>query len=203
MLGYDAYSGGGVPFLATAAPDWPDKVRAPRVYGFHATLKPPFRLAANTTVGELTTAFDAFARSRQAVDVGSLQVRALGAFIALTPAAPCPALDRLATASVRAFDRFRAPMNERERERRLAAALSARQTDNLDRWGYPYVFDDFRFHMTLTGPLREPDRARALEWLTAEFAARPEAQHLTLDRLALARQDGGAFQVARIATLNA
>jgi hypothetical protein len=33
----------------------------------------------------------------------------------------------------------------------VAAGLNQSQVANLDRWGYPYLFADFRFHMTLTG----------------------------------------------------
>lgn len=201
VLGYDAYTGGDVSFLTTSAPDWAENVRDPRVYGFHATLKPPFRLADGTSFADLEAAADAFAASQNAIDIGPLQVRVLGSFIALLPAAPCPALDQFAGACVRDFDRFRAPMNGKERERRLAAPLTERQTTNLARWGYPYVFDDFRFHMTLTGPRADGKRGRALEWLRAEFAARPQAQRLVLDRLVIARQDGGGFRVVHAVTL--
>jgi putative phosphonate metabolism protein len=204
VLGYDAYTGDNVPLPATAAPDWSDRIREPRVYGFHATLKPPFRLADGTSFADLTAAFDAFATSQSTIEAGPLQVRAIGAFIALMPAAPCPPLDRLAGACVRHFDRFRAPLTERERERRLAAPLTERQTGNLERWGYPYVLDDFRFHMTLTGPLADDDRARAFQWLTAAFASHADAQRLVLDRLVIARQDGGgAFRAAHSAPMGA
>ncbi|MGA7975226.1 MAG: DUF1045 domain-containing protein [Pseudolabrys sp.] len=203
VLGYDAYSGRDMPFVATAPRDWADTIRAPRVYGFHATLKPPFRSPADTARSELEATFDDFARSQSAIDVGLLDVRVLGSFIALVPAAPCPTLDRLASACVQHFDRFRAPMNEQERARRLAASLTERQVSNLDRWGYPYVVDDFRFHMTLTGPLAADDRGRALAWLKAEFASRPAAQDLVLDRLVIAHQPGGAFRIIRSAQLQA
>lgn len=196
VLGYDCYTGNDIPFIGNSAPDWPDKIREPRTYGFHATLKPPFRLAAGTAESDLQTTLDAFAKSRSRIDVGPLEVRSIGSFIALVPAMPCPALDQLARACVEHFDRFRAPVNEQERARRLAASLTAPQKINLYRWGYPYVFDDFQFHMTLTGPLAGGDRARALKWLTAEFVSRPAAQRLLLDRLAISRQAGSAFRVA-------
>lgn len=89
---------------------------------------------------------------------------------------------------MRAFDPFRAPLSGADRQRRLAAPLSARQVAALDRWGYPYVFEDFRFHMTLTGPL--PDRTResvrsALAALYAAVATRPA---LAVGSLAIFRQ---------------
>ena len=201
VLGYDVYDGRDVPFVATARPDWCERVREPRVYGFHATLKAPFRLVAGADEADLKAAFDALVSSQRAVDAGPLQVRTLGPFIALVPARPCPALDRLAGACVQQVDRLRAPMNGQERARRLASPLTEQQKSNLERWGYPYVFDDFRFHMTLTGPLADTDRAQAIQWLTAEFAGRPAAQRLIVDRLVIARQTDGAFRAAHSAPL--
>jgi putative phosphonate metabolism protein len=203
VLGYDTYTGRDAPCIATAGSDWSDKVREPRVYGFHATLKPPFRLAAGADETKLKSEFDAFIGAQRAIDAGPLEVRALGSFIALVPAARCPALDQLAADCVQHFDRFRAPTNAQERARRLAALLTERQVTQLDRWGYPYVFDDFRFHMTLTGRLAENDRTRAMQWLTAEFAGWPAAQRLVLDRMVIARQAGGAFRVVHSAPLGA
>jgi hypothetical protein len=104
---------------------------------------------------------------------------------------------------VTAFEPFRAPLSQPERRRRLAAGLSPDQIANLDRWGYPHVFKDFRFHMTLTGRL-SPDRAEAictrLAWHFDEtIAGRP----IVVDRVALLRQPGpgDAFEVARVAPL--
>ena len=74
----------------------------------------------------------------------------IGGFVAIVPATPSPGLDELAADCVTGFERFRLPMTAQERSRRLAAGLSQHQTANLERWGYPYVFEEFRFHMTLT-----------------------------------------------------
>ena len=201
VLGYDSYAGKDIPFIGSAAPDWPDKIREARAYGFHATLKPPFRLVEAPVASDLEAALDTFAKSQSPIDVGPVEVRSLGAFIALVPVAPCSALGQLADACVQHFDHFRMPMNGQERARRLAAPLTKPQMINLDRWGYPYVFDDFQFHMTLTGPLVDDERAQTLQWLTAEFASRPAAQRLVLDRLVIALQAGSAFRVVHVALL--
>jgi 2'-5' RNA ligase len=137
-------------------------IAEPRRYGFHATLKPPFALAAATTETVLETALAAFARDRQPFAAPGLIVARIGRFVALVPGGPAPALHALADDCVRAFDRFRAPPTPEETARRLRADLSARQRALLDRWGYPYVFEEYRFHMTLTGPL-DPDTAAAFE----------------------------------------
>ena len=49
---------------------------------------------------------------------------------------------------------FARPPGAAELERRRKAGLSAAQEKMLLRWGYPYVLDEFRFHLTLTGRLQ-------------------------------------------------
>jgi putative phosphonate metabolism protein len=204
VLGYDCYTGRDLELIDdTDAASWTEYVREPRTYGFHATLKAPLYLAEGSNEADLECAVRDFAADYSVVLVGELAVRELGSFIALVPKAPCPLLDRLAQACVQAFDRFRSPMTGADRERRLAAGLSPRQIDNLERWGYPYVFQDFCFHMTLTGSLPLPERDRALHFLCNKFEQMPGATSLTIDRIVLARQvDRSApFQVIRQAAL--
>lgn len=128
-------------------------IAEPRRYGFHATLKPPFVLADGATEAVLAAALDAFAREQRPFDAPGLVVARIGRFVALVPGAPAPALHALADECVRVFDRFRAPPTREETARRQRTDLSPRQRALLDRWGYPYVFEEYRFHMTLTGPL--------------------------------------------------
>lgn len=189
VLGYDCYTGRANAMIdGIDVPSWTEFVREPRVYGFHATLKAPFYLAKGTTEADIKHAVLDFASNHPAVLVGELAVRELDSFIALAPKMPSPLLDRLAQACVREFDRFRAPMSEPERERRLAAGLSDRQIENLERWGYPYVFEDFRFHMTLTGSLSVPERNQALLFLCSKFEQMRAATSLTVDQIVVARQ---------------
>lgn len=203
VLGYDCHSGRAVPFIDGADVSWPAVTQEPRVYGFHATLKAPFRLAGGSTESDLERAVLAFAADHPAVLGGSLAVRALDSFIALVPAIACADINRLADACVRAFDSFRAPMTEEDRARRLAGGLSPRQIERLDCWGYPNVFEDFRFHMTLTGSLAAPERDRALQFLCGKFEQVPQAHVLRLDRIVIARQDrkSAPFIVVRDALL--
>ncbi len=200
VLGYDCYTGRDITLIDGAdTPSWSEFVREPRVYGFHATLKAPFYLAKGSNEANLERAVLDFAADHPAVLVGELAVRELGSFIALVPKNPRPLLDRLAQACVQEFDRFRSPMTGPERERRLVSGLSARQIENLDQWGYPYVLEDFRFHMTLTGSLPLPERSRALRFLCTKFEQTSGARSLTIDQIVLARQiDKSAhFQVIR------
>jgi putative phosphonate metabolism protein len=200
MLGYDAYSGDDLPRPADLDiddPDWRALTEEPRRYGFHATLKAPFRLAPSRREEELIAAVRAFAcRPREIAQIAP-QVRLLGAFTAIVPRAPAAALAALAAACTTEFDQFRAPLSEQERARRNPSRLSERQVSQLDRWGYPYVFDDFRFHMTLTGPLpverRDDVPARLRESFARAWGDRP----IAVDRIGLFKQAhaGARFRV--------
>ncbi len=135
----------------------------PRRYGFHATLKAPFRLATGMTEETLIEQACDIAKRLHRVPGVALNVTQIGGFMALTPAGDTSHINALAADCVRAFDAFRAPMNTLERERRQRSSLTQRQTQFMDDWGYPYVFEEFRFHMTLTGTvpqhLRDPIQA--------------------------------------------
>lgn len=141
----------------------------PRRYGFHATLKAPFRLREGTSVEDLERALNRFAARRPPCPIGSLKIDLLGGFFALVPVSPIPALRGLAAQIVEEFDGFRAPMNTQERQRRLESPLDEVETAHLVQWGYPYVLDRFRFHMTLTGRVPEQDRARTKARLQTVF----------------------------------
>lgn len=124
-----------------------------RRYGFHATLKAPFRLAAGRTEAELRAAADAFAAARGPVTIADPRATTLGSFRALVPHGDRGGLDALAADAVRDFDGFRAAPDEAEIRRRRPERLSPRQRELFERWGYPFVFDEFRFHLTLTDPV--------------------------------------------------
>jgi putative phosphonate metabolism protein len=132
----------------------------PRRYGFHATLKPPFRLAEGRTVAELEAAVAEVAAATTPIRGARLHLQRLGAFLALVPATDHAPFSRLADAMVRDLEAFRMPPSEAEIKRRRAAGLTPAQDAHLLRWGYPYVFEEFRFHMTLTGKLDPATAAR-------------------------------------------
>jgi putative phosphonate metabolism protein len=148
------------PELDSVAPDCLYDVTAePRRYGFHATLKPPFALAEGFDEGALLATAGRFAARQRAFDLPPLSLAAIGRFLALIPTQHSAALHTLADDCVGAFDEFRRPASEGELARRRANGLTARQDTLLRRWGYPYVFDEYRFHMTLTGKLSPEERA--------------------------------------------
>ncbi len=191
LLGYDAYTGNELPFPHDAlhvAPDWRDISADPRRYGFHATLKAPMALVSGRTEPELMAACAAFAGKARPLPVIRPVVDSISGFIAVIPAEPVDALQRLAADCVRDFDSFRAALSAEDRARRRPEKLSERQRDYLDRWGYPYVMEEFRFHMTLTGRLDAERRGPILAMLRERFAALGIGT-LVIDRIALFRQD--------------
>ena len=145
--------------------------RAPARYGFHATLKAPFRLAEGASAAGLCDALQAFVRERRPFPLPPLQVASLSGFLALLPTSRSEALHGLADDCVTVFDRFRRPAQPEELARRRSAGLSERHDTLLVRFGYPYVLDEFRFHLTLTETLQARERAILKPWLEQYFAA--------------------------------
>ena len=153
-LGRDPFTGSSVPppsVTGFTPAEIAFHTAAARRYGFHATLKAPFQLAASETEARLAQAVADFAAESEPFAIPRLAIGQIDRFFALLPTSPVAELDALAGNVVKAFDRFRSPLTEAEIERRNPDALSAEEFRNLCQWGYPYVFDAFRFHMTLTG----------------------------------------------------
>lgn len=191
LLGYDAHTGDEVPFPREAvqiAADWRDITADPRKYGFHATLKAPMALVSGRTEAELMAACATFAGQPRTIPVIRPVVDTISGFIAVIPAEPVDALRQLAADCVREFDSIRAALTAEDRARRKPEKLTERQRDYLDRWGYPYVMEEFRFHMTLTGRLDAERRGPILEMLRTRFASL-RLGTLAIDRLALFKQD--------------
>ncbi|GMG83372.1 DUF1045 domain-containing protein [Paralimibaculum aggregatum] len=157
---------------------------APRRYGFHATLKPPFRLNRGTHPADLDAALAALAAEIAPVAAPPLALDAALGFAALRPSGPCPELDALAAACVTRLDPLRAPLSEAELEKRRAGRLEPREEAHLRRWGYPYVLDAFRFHLTLSGRLH-PEAAPAVLARAAAAFGPAIAGPLAIDALCL------------------
>jgi ribose 1,5-bisphosphokinase len=163
---------------------------APRRYGFHATLKPPFFLASNATPAQLTQSLDRFCARQTAIRLPPLEVAELDGFLALVPASGDARIHALAAACVRALDRFRAPPGAAELQRRRSGGLSTREDSLLQRWGYPYVMDRFRFHFSLTGSLRDtpPQGIAALREAATGALAAAAGEPLMLDGICMFEQ---------------
>jgi putative phosphonate metabolism protein len=180
-LGRDAETGAAMPQPAIPGLDLAALTEEPRRYGLHATLKPPFRLAAPWP--ELEAAATALAARTRPFLLPPLRVAPLHGFLALRETAPCAELRRFADACVVELDAFRAPPSAGELERRRRGLGPAQQA-LLQRWGYPYVLEEWRFHVTLTcrlAPADLPAVRTAAEALLGAAAGRPrEVRELCL-----------------------
>ena len=170
-LGRDAATGAALPQPSLPGLDLVEATADPRGYGLHATLKPPFRLADGYAAARDATA--ALAARLAPFDLPPLAVHDLDGFLALRETAPCPALHAFADACVEALDAHRAPATEAEIARRRPERLPPRQRAHLDRWGYPYVFEEWRFHVTLTRRLKPEEKAVILPAVSAHLGDAP------------------------------
>ena len=197
-LGWDVVAG-----CETAQFDMPglhDITMTPRKYGFHGTLKPPFRLKDGRTVDDLMGAVADMAERLVAARCDGLQLSRIGRFLALMPYGDLGQLQRVAEACVRELDDFRAPARAAEIERRRAAGLSERQDALLTRWGYPYVFEEFRFHLTLSSKLAD---ATIEDWIERVERVLPELPvPFVVDQIALCgEREDGCFELIHRYTL--
>ena len=179
-LGRDAFGGHVARF---EHPDRAALVAEPARYGFHATLRAPFELADGVDLDAVARRLTLFCAERPAPVIHRLILAQLDAFLALVPSDTEPNLAELEADVLTAFEPLRAPLDAAGIAKRRPDRLSQRQAEHLHSWGYPYVLDKFRFHMTLTGPLPEgaDDVRRELNEHFADVLGRP----LPLDGLAL------------------
>lgn len=191
-LGWDIRSG------ETHPPARPELVKRPSKYGFHATLKAPFRLAEARGETGLKEAVARLAQGLAPVSF-ALDVQRIGSFFALVPQRRSEELELLAAACVEELDGYRAPLTEAELARRNPARLSPHQAALLSRWGYPYVMDEFRFHITLTGPVAKDDVERVAADVTREAASVTGAHRLDSICLCGERDDGRFELIERFA----
>lgn len=204
-LGWDAAQGRAVahPDVSGLPAPVAEITETPRKYGLHATIKPPFALAEGQAEAGLIAAFERFCAGEAAVTLEGLQIAALGRFLALVPVGDQGALHALAARAVAAFEPWRAPLSEAQVARRRAGGLTPAQDALLLRWGYPYVMEEFRFHITLTGkrPKSElPGITAALEGLLLPLLPRPYG----IDALSLMGEDAaGRFHLIHRQTLTA
>lgn len=187
-LGHDPETGRSYqpePAAGLAAARIAALTEAPRRYGFHATLKPPFRLAEGCDEARLIVALERFTMVRRPLRLPPLKLAKIGGFFALVPSAPSEEIQALAADCVRDFDHLRAPPSEPELARRRAAGLTPRQEEYLLQWGYPYVMEEFRLHFTLTGDVPDAAESAALERHLQAMTARFTRTEYRVDDICL------------------
>lgn len=170
----------------------------PRRYGFHATLKAPFRLHPRTTEAQLLQRVDTLAAQLKPVSLGELAPAVLDGFVALVPAVENAPLHAAAARCVIELDELRAPLTPGEIARRRPERLDETGRRLLARYGYPDVLGRFRFHMTLSDKVDADCAARIVQ------AARPLVQALhreaapRFDRLCVFREQAPGSPFLRI-----
>ncbi len=163
-----------------------------RRYGFHATIKAPFRLQSGFTEAHLLAMTQAFCTLQRPIAVGSLEVKMLGTSLALRSSAAAEDIDTLVMRCVSYFDLLRAAPKEDEQKKYRDKGLNDRQEQLLQRWGYPYVEEEFRFHLTLTDSLVDTpnDIVNAMQTAAqTHFAKALASEPLCIDALTIFRED--------------
>ncbi len=193
VLGRDVETGDvmadGPRLVGQEAPRWFELTRSARHYGFHATLKAPIRLATGRSLSEFAVAVDTLAARLTPVSV-RLRAAEIGGFGALIPfgADDAERVEALGAEAVQALDEFRQPASDDELARRRGANLTVRQDEFLVRWGYPYVLDEFRFHMTLSDRLRDPAERTSVLAALADAARDAVAEPWLIEDLVVVTQ---------------
>lgn len=179
----------GIPGIALTR--WNELLADLRRYGWHATLRSPFTLDADEEFETLRQALAKVAQSHAPINL-ALRLKRLGNFLALCPVAESGAIRSLAGACIEAVEPLRAPLAEPEFQRRIAG-LDAIETHYLQRYGYPYVFDRYRFHMTLSAPATIDEEKALQRWLAMRAAMLPAAR---IDALTICveRSPGAVFE---------
>jgi 2'-5' RNA ligase len=147
---------------------WLRLTEKPAHYGFHATLKAPFELKRSITVDKLTRAVTDFATSQSPIELTSLSPRNLGDFMALTLENEIETLSKFALDCVISLEPFRQVLSDGDMQRRKLHGISSRQESLLLEYGYPYVADEFRFHLTLSDKLSKHDQDYKT-WVISEY----------------------------------
>lgn len=170
-----------------------------RRYGFHATLKAPMRLAAGCTEAELCAAADIFAAQQTPVAIPWLRAAAIGSFRALSPGGDRSELNALAAAALREFDHFRAPVDSTDIRQRHPERLTPNQRGLSERWGYPFVLDEFLFHFTLTDAV-PAERIFAVDAMIEEHFSAIVGTDVRLTSIAISvePEPGSSFEILSV-----
>jgi len=196
-LGWDAQAGQGVtrPAIAGLPRPLADLTADPHPYGFHGTIKPPFRLAGGVSPDDLAGAVQSVAAQSRPVAMPGLQMVDLEGFLAFVPTGDTSALAALAAEVVRVLDPYRAALTAAEIARRRPERLTPRQRDLLAIYGYPYVMEEFRFHLTLSGPLAAAEHPIVAKAAAAHFAGLVPQPFAVADLCLMGEDAAGRFHL--------
>jgi len=193
-LGRDPESGHDLPQPPGLEPELTAEAAS---YGLHGTVKPPMRLAPGRSYADFVGAAADLALSLREFEMPAFSVQILHGFLAIRETAPSADLQALSDVTVATLDPFRAPLSASELEKRRRHGLSAAEEAMLAHWGYPYVFQLWRFHLTLSRRLTEAEAAE-LRPRAEDYFAPATGKRRTCRSLALFTQEapGVAFRLA-------
>ena len=126
-----------------------DYCEQPAKYGFHATLKAPFRLKRNVKTKNFYDVISHIAAQHSRFKIKGLKIVYSKKFTLITSRKPNKLLINLENDLVKHLDTFRAELNKTEIKKRIPDSLTFKQNKYLKEWGYPFVLDQYKFHMTL------------------------------------------------------
>lgn len=203
-LGWDTSSGKFVDHATVPCLPVPisEITKTPRKYGIHGTLKPPFIPLAGVTIDQIEDTLTNALSDFSAFPLPPIQLSKLGTFLALTLSESSAPLAVLAAICVQSLDQFRTRPSADELARRRSGGLTPAEDANLQLWGYPYVMNEFRFHITLTGQLHDDHIDQAKRALRAYFEPVLFAQHHMRDVCIFGEDEAGQFHLLRRLPLN-
>jgi hypothetical protein len=161
-----------------------------RYTGLHAQFKAPFALRDGVGLDALKQRLISFAARRKSAETGPLTLAREGRFLVLRPVEPTPLLEWLAAQCVAAFEDFAAPPGDAERAAHASPNLTDYQRLLLESFGDPHVLSEYRFYITLTGPLDKTHLERVAQalWPVLEEIC---TSGVTIDGLSLFGDSGG------------
>ena len=185
-------------------PDRSRRIHRVARYGFHATLKAPFQLASGCTEEGLVRAVEEGVRDWRPVSLSGLRVTVDAQTLSLSRSAtlvsdPHDPVCQLASRCVQEFEHWRAPLDEASRQRRKPESLSAHERKLLDTFGYPWVLDAFRFHITLADRRHTSADETLAQTLDERFSTMVTATPM-LDRIAVCHESAPHEPLVQIAT---
>ena len=165
--------------------------KAPRKYGLHATLT-PIQIEFVSERIALIAGFEEFCAKQAPARSGRRHQRLLAGFCTGS-SVRSRATQSISGRLCYVFDPFRAHLNEAELAKRRNRRLNQYQDDMLLKWGYPYVFDAFRFHITLTGQINSQLADRLIPFLSSWLDPILEDPFYINDLVLAGEDDNGQF----------
>jgi hypothetical protein len=174
-------------------------IKGPRGYGMHGTLKPSFELRSHATESALLAVAELLAKSCSPIELPALELGEIGYIVSLVPESSSAALEDLASECVRAFDGFRRPLTTDEELSYKRNRLTVHQRQMLEHWGYPYVMEEFDFHISLTDPVIDENERAAIMMAVERIATPVLRKSLIMRELAVFCQKAPAAPMSIIA----